>query len=1014
MRTPRRFLTGAIVAALTLTGCHPSLRPPALVAPVQTPTASHEATALWGQVVAGYGTQATAAQLVAYATVTLLDASNQVVATGLTDASGAFSLNPFVSWTPTTNAVYVLDALKSFDQTNDRAGLRFRTLVSWDGSQWRSISGTTASASGGAGIRLSAQTTAIASIQSLRAIAASSLLGTLDPVTGAFTETGGITAAVLSTVTGLVNQALGANLDPVGLLAYSSADGTYRLALNGGSGRVLFDMEDALGNSLNTRTMVKGHDGGAAYGVGSAAGLYMSQFGASGSIASTLNHPMGVDVDRFGNVYVAEHDNHRISKFAPDGRVLWTLGASGSLSGQFQYPTDVSVDQSGNLLVTDYLNHRLQKFDAFGNLLFGIGGGARWTGAAPAWSNVISSGHNFLYNPHYAKFDSAGNIWVGDTLHHRMLKYDPNGNFLLGIGAGTKWTTTYQPNSLRGNTAANYTESFLWGNQALVRETDAIATDGNYFYVHDGHATNGGFYKIDLSGGQVAGPGPTPYLGSIRGSMAAVNKRLYYRGSGTGANKIIVLDPATMGEIGYMLQNGTGTIASANNDAHPWGTTFGWMNYGLTTDGRYLYIPEDTGPGTTFLIRVYDPFNNMAWVRDISCAVPAGTMNFDHHGYYTNGEYFVVCGYIEPTLSLPRNYRFRLSDGVYLGIEDGHDPFTANLTPACYDYVRQRILRQEHSSGRFAAYSNEWSGNANGWFNTLTGFAVSPNGELFVVDRANHRIQRFDPSGTYVSQWGTQGTGSGQFDQPEDAAIDNAGNLWVSDGWGANHRVQKFDRTGTYLTQLGTPGTGNGQFDRPRGLAFAPDGTLVVGDWMNNRVQRFLPTTTQLVSPAYGSFNAARGTLSFWFKPTWNGSETATRVFFRENGGNFNNLGFHKIGTQFYLYMIDNIADASRAVRVGMGPSDTAQIKAGEWHHLAATWDTAAGQYHFYFNGREYRSYVTNGTLVLNMGPSGTFYVGSEANGTSMVDSALDDFRLHDYPKSAEEILRDYRGLVQE
>lgn len=1014
---PRLSLVWHAVLAfgLVVAGCQPALRPPALVTPVQSATAVREAKTLWGQVVAGYSTQATSAQLVSYATVTLLDASNQVVATGLTDAAGAFGLNPFVSWTPTTNAVYVLDALKSFDRTNDRAGLRFRTLVSWDGSQWRSIAGTTSSPSGGSGVQLSAQTTAVAAIQSLRAVSAGALLGTLNPVTGAFTAAGGVTASEVSTVTSLVNQALAANLDPVAYLSYTAADGSYRLKLSGTSAGVLFDLEDAVGNTMNNRSLVRGRDGGQAIAFSNSIAYYQSQFGSFGSAAGLFNCPMGLDTDRYGNVYVAEHNNHRVQKFSPEGRLLWSVGSSGSQAVQFQYPTDVRVDDNGNILVCDYLNHRIQKLDPYGNLIFGIGGGARWTGSAPAWSTVRNSGQSFFQNPHFAKFDAAGNIWVGDSIHNRVLKYDPNGNFLMGIGGGVAWSAaTPMPNGLMGTTVANATDSVTWG-AAVTRTTEGLATDGTYAYIHDANATNGGFFKVRLSDGAViAGPGSTPYLNSINGAMAYVNGKLYYRSSTTGANKILVIDTTTMSEAGYLLQNGSGTITSANNDAHPWSTTAGWASYGLTTEGRYLYIPEDTGPGTSFTVHVYDPFNNMAWVKDVVCPIAAGTMSFDHHGYYTDGDYFIVCGY-NGSLSSPRNFRFRLTDGAYLGYEDGYDPFAANLVGACYDYVNQRILRQEHASGRIAIYSNLWRGTGNGWFNLPTGLAIAPSGEIYVCDRANNRIQRFDASGTYLGQWGSQGTGNGQFDTPDDLAIDNAGNVWVGDGWGANSRIQKFDRLGTYLGQMGSPGAGNGQFDKPRGLAFAPDGTLLVSEWGNNRVQRLVPASPPLISHSSGHFNAARGTISLWFKPSWNGTDATSRVFFRENGGTTNSFGLHKMGTTFYLYATDNTADPLRALRIGTAAADTARlIKAGEWHHLAVTWDGAAGQLRFFLNGTEYASYATNMGTALTFSPSGMFSVGSEPDTTLPANSVIDDFRIFDYPKSAEEILRDSRGLAQE
>lgn len=996
----RRSVRAIAALAFILAGCQPALHPPALVAPAVT--AAHDAKALRGRIVAGYATQATPAELVGYATVTLTDGANQVVATGLTDGTGAFGLNPFVAWTPAPDQVYVLDALKSFDATNDRAGLRFRTLVSWDGSQWRSLCGTSAAP---AGIQLSTRTTALASIQSLRSVTASQLLGTLDPATGAFTETGGVTSGEVATVLNLVEQAIASNLDPV---AYLNYDGTYRLRVGAGS-RAIFDLEDAMGQSVNTRTTLRGRDGGSAYAFGPGLAQYVTQLGSHGSGAGQFDLPMGVDADRYGNVYVADHQNHRIQKFSADGRYLTTYGSQGSGSVQFNFPTDVRVDNQGNMLVSDYKNHRVQKIDPFGNLIFGLGGGGRWTGAAPAWTTARSNGVGFFHDPHYAKFDTAGNLWISDSAHHRILKYDPNGNFVLGIGGGTRWTTPAQPNSLKGLATANYVGTVTWG-AAVARNTDGIATDGTYAYIHDGNSTNGGFFKVRISDGAViAGPGSTPYLNSQGGSMAYVNGRLYYRGSGTGANKLAVIDPTTMSEVGYLLQNGGGTLASTNNDAHPWPTTVGWMTWGLTTDGRYLYIPSDTSTGTTFTVRVYDPFNDMAWVRDVVCAVPAGLMNMDHHAYYANGDYLFL---LRTRTEAANIYKFRLSDGAYLGAAAYYDPLTANPTPACFDYVNQRIFVQDHGSNRFTTFGSSCEGTGDGWFNFPVGFAVSPNGTLYVCDRYNDRIQMFDASGAYLTQWGTPGTGNDQLDWPEDIALDQAGNLWVSETH--NHRIHKFDRNGVNQGTYGSQGAQDTQLDTPRGMAQAPDGSILVGDWGNHRVVRIQSVSGPLIGPSKGYFDAARGTISCWFKPTWSGTDPTSRVFFRENGTN-NGFGLHKMGSQFYLYVTDNTTDATRALRVGLAAADTARlIKAGEWHHLAVTWDGAAGQVHFYLNGTEYRSYATNLGTPMAFGTSGMISVGSEPDTSLSCSSVLDDFRIFDYPKSAEEILRDYRGLVQE
>ena len=54
----------------------------------------------------------------------------------------------------------------------------------------------------------------------------------------------------------------------------------------------------------------------------------------------------------------------------------------------------------------------------------------------------------------------------------------------------------------------------------------------------------------------------------------------------------------------------------------------------------------------------------------------------------------------------------------------------------------------------------------------------------------NHCIQKFDPNGKLILKFGSYGTANGQFKNPSDIAIDNEGNIYVTDY--GNHRVQKF------------------------------------------------------------------------------------------------------------------------------------------------------------------------------------------------------------------------------
>jgi DNA-binding beta-propeller fold protein YncE len=91
----------------------------------------------------------------------------------------------------------------------------------------------------------------------------------------------------------------------------------------------------------------------------------------------------------------------------------------------------------------------------------------------------------------------------------------------------------------------------------------------------------------------------------------------------------------------------------------------------------------------------------------------------------------------------------------------------------------------------------------------------------------------------FVRKWGTSGTGDGQFDGPWSVAVAPDGSVYVVDR--NNHRIQKFTSEGVFVTKWGTvaEGTGDGEFGHPNGVAVAPDGSIYVADVSNYRIQKF-------------------------------------------------------------------------------------------------------------------------------------------------------------------------------
>jgi sugar lactone lactonase YvrE len=120
---------------------------------------------------------------------------------------------------------------------------------------------------------------------------------------------------------------------------------------------------------------------------------------------------------------------------------------------------------------------------------------------------------------------------------------------------------------------------------------------------------------------------------------------------------------------------------------------------------------------------------------------------------------------------------------------------------------------------------------------------VAPNGEVYVADTWNHRIQKFAPDGRFLTAWGGLAdvnnrdpqSAPGRFWGPRSIAIGQDGLVYVTDT--GNKRIQVFDANGTFVRVFGSAGTEPGQFNEPVGLAIDGD-ALVVADAWNNRVQR--------------------------------------------------------------------------------------------------------------------------------------------------------------------------------
>lgn len=198
------------------------------------------------------------------------------------------------------------------------------------------------------------------------------------------------------------------------------------------------------------------------------------------------------------------------------------------------------------------------------------------------------------------------------------------------------------------------------------------------------------------------------------------------------------------------------------------------------------------------------------------------------------------------------------------------------------DRTGQQILKFTRDGKRLVLKIGETgvAGTDHGHFDEPAGLAFLPDGSFYVADGyKNARIVKFDRDGRYQLEWGTRGSGPGQFNLVHAVTVDAQRRVYAADR--VNNRIQvfdergrfleqwpnvrsatrvvatddgfvwasaagynrfaKYDRTGRLLYHWGLFGAEPGLMDNPHQWCVDGDGTLYVADANNDRVQKFVP-----------------------------------------------------------------------------------------------------------------------------------------------------------------------------
>ncbi len=223
-----------------------------------------------------------------------------------------------------------------------------------------------------------------------------------------------------------------------GVKSFSGDGGPAAAASLAGPTGVAVDVAGNLyiADSLNTRVRKVGGNGF----ISTVAGNGTQGFSGDGGAGAALNNPSAVAVDAAGNLYIGDTGNQRVRKVNPGGTISTvagngTFGFSGdagpATAAQLAGPSGVAADIAGNLYIADTSNQRIRKVSAGGTITTLAGNGVRgFSGDGGQASNAS------LNLPTGVAVDSAGNLYLTDSLNFRVRKVSPGGMITTVAGNG--------------------------------------------------------------------------------------------------------------------------------------------------------------------------------------------------------------------------------------------------------------------------------------------------------------------------------------------------------------------------------------------------------------------------------------------------------------------------------------------------------------------------------------------------------------------------------------------------
>jgi uncharacterized protein (TIGR03437 family) len=593
--------------------------------------------------------------------------------------------------------------------------------------------------------------------------------------------------------------------------------------------------------------------------------------------AAQISSIQGLAMDRFGNLYLSDTDNHRVRRISATG-IITTVAGTGiagfngdggpATSAQLNLPYGLAVDYDGNLYIADLGNQRVRRVSPDGTITTIAGDGrklASLDGGAASQASLLS--------PRNLAVDDAGTLYISEFEGHRVRKITTDGKI----------------SSVAGTGQAGYRGDGLAATGALLSYPAGLALDrsGSLYIADSGNGRIRKIYSSGLIGTVLGGSTSTPLVGPIAvtvdslGTIYTADSSFVVRAFTIGGKWI---DFAGIGAPAYAGDGAAAAKASLTAVHELLASRYSTSVY--IADGVRVRSVDMAG-----VIRTYAGDGFMHSVGDGLAPTQAILNQPSAVALDSKGSLFIADTGTQRVRQIWQNGSIATAAGTGTAALGADGPAATN-SPLNFpmgvavdaagnlliaDTYNHRV-RQVAWDGRVRTIVGTGSSGmgvdgampATVALRAPRGICTDRTGTLYVVDSSNHRVLRIPAGGVAQTVAGNGSPGDGgdggqsnmaQLNQPAACHVDSYGSLYIADT--LNHRIRKVSASGIISTVAGTAAGFSGdeaaaifaQLSAPLGIAADDAGNLYVADTGNHRIR--MVTTDGVIHSIAGIGTAA-------------------------------------------------------------------------------------------------------------------------------------------------------------